>query len=80
VKHADILDAAVIGVPDEKWGERLKAFVVRKSGSALTPEAIIAYCDGRISSMKIPKDFAFIDVLPRNASGKVLKTSLRQLP
>jgi acyl-CoA synthetase (AMP-forming)/AMP-acid ligase II len=79
VKHADILDAAVIGIPDDKWGERLKAFVVRKSGSALTPEAIIAYCDGRISSMKIPKDFAFIDVLPRNASGKVLKTSLRQL-
>ena len=79
LQHPDILDAAVIGVVDEKWGERLKAFIVRKPGRELLPEAIIAYCDGRISGMKIPKDYTFIDVLPRNASGKVLKTSLRQL-
>ena len=53
--------------------------IVRKPGRELLPEAIIAYCDGRISGMKIPKDYTFIDVLPRNASGKVLKSSLRQL-
>ena len=79
VKHPDIRDAAVIGIADDKWGERLKAFVVRTPGSNLDADAIIAFCDGRISGMKIPKDYAFIDVLPRNASGKVLKTSLRQL-
>ena len=73
----DISDAAVIGVPDEKWGERLKAFLV--TGAEIDAEAIAEWCDGKISAMKIPKDVAIIDVLPRNASGKVLKTDLRQL-
>ena len=77
LQHPDIADVAVIGVADEKWGERLKAFVVSASGDDLDPDAIIEFCDGRISSMKTPKDYAFIDVLPRNANGKVLKTELR---
>jgi fatty-acyl-CoA synthase len=68
----------VIGVPDEKWGESLKAFIVLASGKELDADGIAEFCDGRISSMKTPKDIAFIDVLPRNASGKVLKTELRQ--
>jgi len=79
VQHPDISDAAVIGVPDEKWGESLKAFIVTTPGAELSAQDIAQFCDGRISSMKTPKDVATIDVLPRNASGKVLKTELRQL-
>lgn len=76
-QHADIAEAAVIGVPDDKWGERLRAFVVRRAGAALTGEDVLAFCAERISGMKVPKDVVFIEKLPRNASGKVLKTELR---
>jgi acyl-CoA synthetase (AMP-forming)/AMP-acid ligase II len=77
IKHPDINDAAVIGVPDDKWGERLKVFIVGASGTELDADAIAAYCEGKISGMKVPKDIEYIDILPRNASGKVLKTELR---
>ena len=78
LRHPGIAEVAIVGVPDEKWGERLRAFVVAKPGSSLTPEAITAYCEGQISAMKTPKDVAFIDQIPRNANGKVLKTELRR--
>jgi long-chain acyl-CoA synthetase len=78
-QHPGIAEAAVVGTPDEKWGERLKAFVVTRPGIAVTAEEILRFCEGRISKIKIPKDVAFIERIPRNASGKVLKTELRQL-
>lgn len=79
IRHPEIVDVAVVGIPDEKWGEKLKAFVVRAPGSGLEDEGVIEYCDGKISSVKTPKEVAFIDVMPRNASGKILKTELRQM-
>ena len=64
-------------MPHEKWGESLKAFVVLKGGASLSPDALIEFCDGRISRMKIPREVEYIDAIPRNATGKVLKTDLR---
>ena len=78
LRHPGIAEGAIVGVPDEKWGERLKAFVVRKPGAAISAESVTAFCEGRISAMKTPKDVVFIDQIPRNANGKVLKTELRR--
>jgi long-chain acyl-CoA synthetase len=72
-----IAEAAVIGVPDEKWGERLKAFIVSDAAANLETDLIVAYLRERIAKYKIPDSFAFVATLPRNANGKVLKTALR---
>ncbi len=76
--HPSILEAAVIGVPHEKWGETVKAFVVLKKEASATAEEIMEYCKGRLSSYKKPTSVDFVDQLPRNPSGKVLKTELRR--
>ena len=71
-------EAAVVGVPDEYWGETGKAFLVMRPGESIEPEAVLAACKGALAGYKVPRHVAFIDSLPRNAAGKVLKTELRQ--
>ena len=77
MSHPDIADVAVIGVPSDKWGETVKALVVKKEGADPTPESIIAFAKERIASFKCPTSVDWIDALPRNPSGKILKRELR---
>ena len=72
-----VADAAVIGEPDEKWGEVGVAVVVKAEGAEIDAEDVIEHCQGRLARFKIPRRVAFVEVLPRNATGKVLKRELR---
>ena len=76
-KIPEIKEAAVFGVPDEHWGESIIAFVVLKSPT-ITKEEIIEFCKGHMASYKKPRYIEFIDELPRNASGKILKRVLKE--
>ncbi|MBM4761741.1 long-chain fatty acid--CoA ligase [Bacillus sp. B15-48] len=73
-----ILEAAVVGIPHEVYGEVLKAFIVLKEGQYLSTEEVIDYCKQKLAKYKIPAEIEFLDTLPRNASGKVLKHTLRK--
>jgi fatty-acyl-CoA synthase len=74
----EIADAAVIGVPDERWGETVKAIVVARDGCSITEQAVIEWTRSRLATYKAPASVDFIAELPRNPSGKVLKTVLRE--
>ncbi len=77
LSHPDVAEVAVIGQPSEKWGESPFAIVVSKN-AALTQDDILAHCDGKLARFKLPKGATFIDVIPRNPNGKVLKRLLRE--
>jgi fatty-acyl-CoA synthase len=76
-EHAEVAEVAVVGVEDAEWGERVRAFVVRRPGTTLDEGLLKVWCRERLAGPKVPRDFVFLDSLPRNPTGKVLKRELR---
>jgi acyl-CoA synthetase (AMP-forming)/AMP-acid ligase II len=74
-----VLEAAVVATPDARWGEVPRAFVVLRPGHQITEQALIAHCRSRLAGFKTPKQVVFMETLPRNPSGKVLKRQLREI-
>jgi acyl-CoA synthetase (AMP-forming)/AMP-acid ligase II len=77
-QHPAVAEAAVIGIPSDQWGEEVKAIIVKKEGADASAEDIMAFCKDRLGGYKRPRSVDFIDALPRNPSGKVLKKDLRE--
>jgi len=76
-RHPNLVEAAVVAVPDARWGEVGEAVVVPRDPATFDPEELLRFCDGKLARYKIPKTVRVIDALPRNAAGKVLKRELR---
>lgn len=77
--HPGVAEVSVIGEPDEEWGENVLAYVVARAGSGLDDQALDAHCRDLIARFKRPKGYRFVDALPKNNYGKVLKTDLREM-
>ena len=76
-EHDAVLEVAVVGRPDDRWGEVPVAFVVLRPDADATAETILDHCRAQLARFKVPKAVTFLDALPRNPSGKVLKRELR---
>jgi fatty-acyl-CoA synthase len=77
LRHPAVLEAAVVGVPDDTWGEAPRAFVVLKSGTACHEDELREFARGRLAHFKVPRSFTFVNELPKTATGKIQKFVLR---
>jgi acyl-CoA synthetase (AMP-forming)/AMP-acid ligase II len=78
LEHENVVEAAVVGVPDDEFGQRLKAYVVRRAGAELTEDDVRAHVKANLARFKVPREVTFLDELPRNATGKLLKGKLSE--
>jgi fatty-acyl-CoA synthase len=79
LEHDGVVEVAVAGVPDDEFGQRLKAYVVSKPDSTLDADAVRDHVRANLARYKVPRDVVFLDELPRNATGKILKGALAEL-
>ena len=78
-QNPKIADVYVIGVPDEKYGEELMAWIILNNGETMTEEDVRQYCDGKIARYKIPRYYTFVDSVPVTVSGKIQKFKMRDM-
>ncbi len=71
-------EVAVVGVPDERWGEAVKAVVLLREGAECSESEILEFCRNKLAAFKQPKSISFVETLPKNITGKILKAELRE--
>ncbi|WP_320052478.1 AMP-binding protein [uncultured Acetobacteroides sp.] len=79
IVHPNIIDAQVIGVPSERYGEEVCAWIIPREGSSITPEELVAYCKGKMATYKIPKYWKFVPEFPMTVTGKIRKVDMRKI-
>ena len=79
IAHPAVADCAVFGIPDDEWGEEVKAAVEFETGAAATEDELVAWCRGRLAGFKCPRSVDFHDAMPREATGKLKKRHLRDV-